>query len=356
MDRSRLALDVLRRLDPETAHRLTLWGLRRNLAWVSSKPDDPVLQISLWGRDFTNPLGLAAGFDKDAMAMAPLLALGFGCIEVGTVTPRPQAGNPRPRIFRLSRDEAIINRIGFAGDGMSAVAARLAAWRGRSGGLLGANVGKNRDSADAAADYASAAAALAPYADYLAINVSSPNTPGLRSLQDRQALESIIARVTGAVADAHAGRIPPLLVKIAPDLGAADLADIAAVATSGAIQGLIVGNTTVARPAGLRGRHKSEVGGLSGRPLFAPSTAVLAEMYRLTGGRVPLIGVGGIASAEDAYAKIRAGASLLQLYTALVYQGPALIQAIKDGLVQSLRRDGFARLSDAVGADHRGGG
>jgi len=356
VDITRPALAVLRRLDPETAHRLTLWGLRRNMAWVSSKPDDPVLRISLWGREFTNPLGLAAGFDKDAIAIGPMLALGFGYVEVGTVTPRPQAGNPRPRIFRLSRDEAIINRIGFAGAGVAAAAARLADWRGHSGGLVGVNVGKNRDSADAASDYAAAAATLAPYADYLAINVSSPNTPGLRALQDRRALEAIVVRVAGAVADAMPGRAPPLLVKIAPDLGAADLADIAAVAASGIIQGLIVGNTTVTRPAGLRGRHKSEVGGLSGRPLFAPSTAVLAEMYRLTDGQVPLIGVGGIASAEDAYAKIRAGASLLQLYTALVYQGPELIQAIKDGLAQTLRRDGFARLSDAVGADHCGGG
>jgi dihydroorotate dehydrogenase len=353
VDIALLALNAVRRLDPETAHRLTLWGLRRNLAWVASKPDDPVLRIGLWGREFTNPLGLAAGFDKDAEVMAPMLALGFGAVEIGTVTPRPQAGNPRPRIFRLIQDEAIINRIGFAGTGMAAVAARLAAWRGRSGGLAGVNVGKNRDSADAAADYAVAAATLAPYADYLVINVSSPNTPGLRALQDRRALETIIARVTGAVAEAVPGRVPPLLVKIAPDLGPADLADIAAVATSGTIQGLIVGNTTMARPAGLRGRHKNEVGGLSGRPLFAPSTAALAEVYRLTDGRVPLIGVGGIASAEDAYAKIRAGASLLQLYTALVYQGPALIQAIKDGLAQALRRDGFTCLSDAVGAAHR---
>ena len=356
MDITRRALDVLRHLDPETAHRLTLWGLRHDMAWVASKPDDPVLQISLWGREFTNPLGLAAGFDKDATVMAPMLALGFGSVEVGTVTPQPQAGNPRPRIFRLIQDEAIINRIGFAGDGMAAVAVRLAAWRGRSGGLVGVNVGKNRDSTDAAADYAEAAAALAPYADYLVINVSSPNTPGLRALQDRRALEAIVARVTGALAEAVPGRVPPLLVKIAPDLGPADLADIAAVATSGTIQGLIAGNTTLARPVGLRGRHKNEVGGLSGRPLFAPSTAALAEMYRLTYGQVPLIGVGGIASAEDAYAKILAGASLLQLYTALVYQGPALIQAIKDGLAQALRRDGFTRLSEAVGADHRGGG
>ena len=316
--------------------------------------DDSILGLRLWGRDFSNPLGLAAGFDKDARAMGPLLALGFGFVEVGTVTPRPQAGNPQPRVFRLPKDAAVINRIGFAGEGMAAAAARLAAWREKNGGgLVGVNLGMNRDSADAAADYAAAAGALASTADYLVVNVSSPNTPGLRALQDRRALERIVERVAGAVSTALPRRGPPLLVKIAPDLSNVDRADIAAVALSGAVQGLIVGNTTVARPAGLSGWHKTQSGGLSGRPLFAPSTAVLADMYRRTEGRVPLIGVGGIASAADAYAKVRAGASLLQLYTALIYQGPALIPAIKSGLAALLRRDGFARVADAVGADHR---
>ncbi len=354
MDTFRLAGALLRRLDPETAHRLVLWGLRRGLAPVADAADDPILAQRVWGREFPNPLGLAAGFDKDAVAIGPTLALGFGFVEVGTVTPRPQPGNRRPRIFRLPEDQAVINRIGFAGAGMAAAAARLRAWReAGGGGLVGVNLGKNRDSGDAAADYAAAAAALAPYADYLVINVSSPNTPGLRALQDRRALERIVERVAGAVSRVLPRRGPPLLVKIAPDLAAADLADIAAVATSGAIQGLVVGNTTVARPAGLRGRHKAQAGGLSGRPLFAPSTAVLAQMYRLTGGKVPLIGVGGVTGPEDAYAKVRAGASLLQLYTALIYRGPALIGAIKVGLARALRRDGFARLADAVGADHR---
>ena len=354
MDGFRLAGPLLRCLDPETAHRLTLWGLRRGLAPAARAVDDPLLHLRLWGRDFPNPLGLAAGFDKDACVMGPVLALGFGFVEVGTVTPRPQAGNPRPRVFRLAPDEAVINRIGFAGDGMAAVAARLAAWReAGGGGLVGINLGKNRDSDDAAVDYATAAGALAPYADYLAINVSSPNTPGLRALQDRQALERIVERVAGAVAKALSRRGPPLLVKIAPDLSEADRADIAAVARSGAVQGLIVGNTTVARPDGLTGRHKTETGGLSGRPLFSLSTDVLADIYRLTEGRVPLIGVGGIASGADAYAKVRAGASLLQLYTALIYQGPALIPAIKNDLASYLRRDGYIHLADAVGADHR---
>ncbi len=350
----RLAGTLLRCLDPETAHRLTLWGLRRGLSPVSRVADDPLLRTRLWGRDFPNPLGLAAGFDKDARAVGPLLALGFGFVEAGTVTPRAQDGNPRPRIFRLPDDAAVIHRIGFAGDGMAAVAARLRAWRAAGGtGLLGVNLGKNRDGADAAADYAAAAATLAPYADYLVINVSSPNTPGLRALQDRRALERIIERVAGAVSQALPRRGPPLLVKIAPDLTDADRADIAAVALSGAVQGLIVSNTTVARPADLHGRHRAQAGGLSGRPLFAPSTAVLADMYRLTAGKVPLVGVGGIAGAADAYAKVRAGASLLQLYTALVYQGPALIAAIKQGLAAHVRRDGFTGVAEAVGADHR---
>jgi len=349
-----LAGTLLRCLDPETAHRLTLWGLCRGYGPAAEAADEPILGLRLWGRDFPNPLGLAAGFDKDARAMGPLLGLGFGFVEVGTITPRPQAGNPRPRIFRLARDAAVINRIGFAGEGMDAAAVRLAVWRETSGGgLVGINLGKNRDSTDAAADYAAAAGALAPYADYLAVNVSSPNTPGLRALQDRRALERIVEQVAGAVSKTLARRGPPLLVKIAPDLSEADRADIATVALSGAVQGLIVGNTTVARPAGLSGRHKTQTGGLSGRPLFAPSTAVLADMYRRTEGRVPLIGVGGIASAADAYAKVRAGASLLQLYTALIYRGPALIPAIKSGLAVLLRRDGFAGLVDAVGADHR---
>jgi dihydroorotate dehydrogenase len=356
VDTFRLTGAVLRCLDPETAHRLTLWGLRRGFAPTAKAGDDSILGQRLWGRDFSNPLGLAAGFDKDARAVGPLLDLGFGFIEVGTVTPLPQKGNPRPRIFRLTPDEAVVNRIGFAGDGMAAGAARLAAWREAGGvGLIGVNLGKNRESTDAAADYAAAAGALAPYASYLAINVSSPNTPGLRALQDRRALERIIERVAGAVSTVLPRRGPPVLVKIAPDLSEADRADIAAVALSGAVQGLIIGNTTVSRPAGLTSRHRTQTGGLSGRPLFALSTAVLADMYRRTEGRVPLIGVGGIASAADAYAKVRAGASLVQLYTALVYQGPALIPAIKSGLAACLRRDGFASITDAVGADHRRG-
>ena len=360
MDRFYLARAVLSRLDPETAHGLTLRALRWGLGPASAGPDDPVLAIRLWQRDFTNPLGLAAGFDKNALAIGPMLRLGFGFVEIGSITPAPQPGNPKPRVFRLAEDAAVINRLGFPSQGVAAAKARIGRWRneaapgkGRRAGLLGVNLGTNRDSADPAAGYAEGARALAPFADYLAVNVSSPNTPGLRALQGRDELARIIERVRAAIADAPRAERPPLLVKIAPDLNAAQMAEIAAAALDLELDGLIVGNTTVARPDSLAGRHRGEAGGLSGQPLFAPSTRVLGEIYRLTQGRVPLIGVGGIGGAAEAYAKIRAGASLVQLYTALVYQGPGLIAEINAGLAEMLRRDGFSRMSEAVGADHR---
>jgi dihydroorotate dehydrogenase len=292
---------------------------------------------------------LAAGFDKNALVPGPLLDLGFGFVEVGTVTPRGQAGNRRPRVFRLAEDGAVINRLGFNNEGAEAVAGRLARWRQAGAGILGVNVGKNRASEDAAADYAAAARALGAYADYLVINVSSPNTPGLRALQGRAELLRLIERVRSGLA----GRALPLVLKIAPDLGEEDLADIAAVALEQQLDGLIATNTTVARPPGLGGRHRDEAGGLSGRPLFVPSTQVLGRVYRLTKGRLPLIGVGGLASGADAYAKIRAGASLVQLYTALVYEGPGLVQRIKAELATLLRRDGFGSVAQAVGAEFR---
>ena len=354
MDRFRLAAPLLSALDPETAHDLTLWALRRGLGARESGTDDPLLATNLWGRSFANPLGLAAGFDKDAAVIGPMLAMGFGFVEVGSITPRPQAGNPRPRVFRLREDAAVINRMGFPGAGQAEAARNLGDWRDRARpGLVGVNLGKNKDTAEAAADYAAGARALAPLADYLVVNVSSPNTPGLRALQDRHELEAILARVRAARDEASCDRSPPILVKIAPDLEPDDRAEIAALALEGGLDGLIVGNTTVQRPDGLRGRHRGEAGGLSGAPLFAPSTSVLAEMYRRTEGRVPLIGVGGVGGPDQAYAKIRAGAALLQLYTALVYEGPALIPRIKAGLASRLRRDGFASLVEAVGADHK---
>jgi len=344
---------LLRLLDPEVAHGLTLRALARGFGPRGDAPDDPILAVTLWGRGFPNPIGLAAGFDKNAAAVGPLFGLGFGFLEVGTITPRPQPGNPKPRVFRLPEDGAVINRLGFAGEGAEAAARRLARWRADGGGIVGVNLGRNRDSADAAADYAEGARALAAHGDYLVVNVSSPNTPGLRALQGRAELERLIPAVRAALAEARPGGAPPLLVKVAPDLAADDLADIAAVALEHGIDGLIATNTTVARPPDLKGRHRGEAGGLSGRPLFALSTRVLAELGRLTAGRVPLIGVGGVASGAEAYAKIRAGASLVQLYTGLIYQGPALVPRIKAELAALLRRDGFASVGAAVGADTR---
>ena len=338
----------MRALPPETAHRLTLAALAAGLGGRARKPDPPILATRLWGRDFPNPVGIAAGFDKDARAPEALLRLGFGFVEVGTVTPRPQPGNPRPRVFRLDADRALINRLGFNSGGLDPVVTRLQR-RDRGAGIVGVNLGRNRDSADAIADYAEGVRRTAALADYLVINVSSPNTPGLRDLQARTALADLLGRLIEA--RARTGAEPPLLVKIAPDLAPEECADIAEVALASGIDGIVVCNTTIARPTDLRGAPAGEAGGLSGRPLFAPSTAVLAAMYRLTRGRLPLIGVGGVAGAADAYAKIRAGASLVQLYTALVFAGPALLDEIKTGLPDLLRRDGFARLADAVGAD-----
>jgi dihydroorotate dehydrogenase len=347
MDIYKIAKPVIGLLDAENAHRLAVRALTWGLVPGEDAPDDPILASRLWGRDFPNPVGLAAGFDKNAEVADALLALGFGFVELGSVTPRPQAGNPRPRLFRLDEDRAVINRMGFNNDGLEAVAARLAA-RPRLG-LVGANLGKNKETEDAAADYQIGVARLAPLADYLVINVSSPNTPGLRALQSAEALEALARRAKAAMPKDKA---VPLLLKVAPDLTAEDRQDIARVALAEKLDGLIVTNTTLARPDGLRSRHKDEAGGLSGQPLFAPSTFALADFHRLTRGTLPLIGVGGVGSGRQAYAKIRAGASLVQLYSALVFEGPALVGRVKRELAQLLRADGFTSLAQAVGADH----
>jgi dihydroorotate dehydrogenase len=346
-----LARPLLRALPPEAAHRLTVAALAAGLGGSNRTLDPPELRQSLWELDFANPIGIAAGFDKDARAPEALLRLGFGFVEIGTVTPRPQPGNPKPRVFRLESDAALINRMGFNSGGLDRVIERMRAGRQRArAGIVGINVGKNRDTADAAIDYSEGVRRAAPFADYIVVNVSSPNTPGLRDLQARASLEALLLQVLAA--RDQSGARPPLLVKIAPDLTPAERTDIAAVALATALDGIIVSNTTVARPPELRSPQAREAGGLSGRPLFAPSTALLAEMYRLTDGTLPLIGVGGVASAEDAYAKVRAGASLVQLYTALVFAGPALLEQIKTGLAALLHRDGFASVGGAVGADH----
>lgn len=352
-----LARPLLHALPPETAHRLTLRALRAGLGPVDRTPDDPALAVDLWGLHFANPVGLAAGFDKDGEAPDALLDLGFGFVELGSLTPRPQPGNPRPRLFRLPAQRAVINRLGFNNGGQDGAARRLAN-RARPGrGPVGINLGKNKDSTDAAADYRAGVRALGPLADYLVVNVSSPNTPGLRALQGRAPLAELLTAVLAArreLAEAGQGS-PPLLLKIAPDLTEEDRADIAAVALELGLDGLIVSNTTIARPPGLPADLARETGGLSGAPLLAPSTEVLRAMARLTGGRIPLIGVGGIASGADAYAKIRAGASLVQLYTALIYDGPALIGRIKRDLAALLKADGFGSVAEAVGADVRPG-
>jgi dihydroorotate dehydrogenase len=338
-------------LPREAAHELSIRALEAGLGRLlidPVEPDPPILRQNLWGLDFTNPIGLAAGYDKDARAPDAIRRLGFGFVEVGTVTPRPQTGNPKPRVFLLDEDRAIVNRMGFNSGGLDVVVARLA--RRARAGIVGVNLGKNVDSADAAGDYAEGIRRTAPLADYLVINISSPNTPGLRALQARAPLASLLRHLLHV--RAQIGWQVPLLLKIAPDLTSAERGDIAQIALDAGIDGLIVANTTVARPAGLVSRHAAEAGGLSGRPIFAPSTAMLAEMYDRTQGRLPLIGVGGIASAVDAYAKIRAGASLIQLYTALVFDGPALVGRIKQEFAALLRRDGFASVAEAIGTAH----
>jgi dihydroorotate dehydrogenase len=331
-------------LDAERAHRLTIAALKR-LPTVGRPVADPVLASSVAGLAFPNPVGLAAGFDKDAEVPQQMLALGFGFVEVGTLTPRPQAGNPQPRLFRLVEDRAVINRMGFNNGGQDAALARLDAIRERAG-PIGVNIGANKDAANRIADYAAGARTMGRVADYLAINVSSPNTPGLRSLQDPAAL----AELLDGIREATGGLGPPMFLKVAPDLSPDEIDAIARCAVEGGVSGLIVGNTTVSRP-GLRSPQGGEAGGLSGAPLAALALDRLRAFRRATGGTLPLIAAGGIGDADAAYARIRAGASLVQLYSALVFEGPGLAVRIARGLAERLRRDGFAALRDAIGAD-----
>jgi dihydroorotate dehydrogenase len=336
---------LLRRMDAERAHELGLRALALGLAGHDATPDDPRLATRALGLSFRNPIGLAAGFDKDARVLAPLARLGFGFVEAGTVTPLPQPGNPRPRLFRLEEDRAVINRMGFNNAGLDAYVRRLAATP-RTGAVIGANVGINKEGADPERDYPALVAAVAPHADYIVINVSSPNTPGLRDLQGEARLRAILQAVAAGV-PAH----PPLLVKLAPDLSEAGLEAVVETAAGCGVAGLIVSNTTIARPPGLRSRHAAQAGGLSGAPLLAPSTAVLARVARLAAGRLVLIGAGGVATGRDVLTKLRAGASLVQLYTAFAYEGPALVGRLKRQLLAALAQDGFATVADAVGAD-----
>ncbi len=334
------SLPLLRWLDPEDAHRLAIQGLRL-LPPVRPKPDDPKLAVRAFGLNFPNPIGMAAGFDKSAEVPDALLRLGFGFVEIGSVTPRPQAGNPRPRLFRLERDEGVINRMGFNNDGAEAALRRLAA-RAHLGGIVGVNVGANKDSDDRTADYVRLIETFAPVASYFTVNVSSPNTPGLRNLQQSAALDDLLAKVIDARERVrkNAGD-SPVLLKIAPDLSLDELDDVVHIARSRRVDGMIVGNTTLARPSTLRETNRAkEQGGLSGRPLFRLSTRMVAETYVRVEGAFPLIGVGGIDSGGAALTKIRAGASLIQLYSSLVYKGLGLVDDIKRDLSSTLLRTG----------------
>ncbi len=334
---------ALFRADPERAHGLALAALRI-LPGRKPAPGGP-LACEVAGIAFPNPLGLAAGFDKDARVPDGVLRMGFGFAEVGSITPLPQAGNPRPRLFRLAEDRALINRMGFNNGGAAAAAERLRLRKYRPG-IVGVNIGANKDSPDRIGDYAIMARLMAPLARYLAVNVSSPNTPGLRALQDKGALAALL----DAVLAARGAGGPPVFLKVAPDLAPADIEDIARIALDKGLGALIVANTTISRPA-LRSRHADEAGGLSGTPLRELAQQRLRDFRQATGGAIPLIGVGGIASAEDAWARIRAGASLVQLYSAMVYEGPGIARRITKGLLRLMRRDGFASIAEAVGSE-----
>lgn len=344
-----LAKPVLFGLDAENAHCLTIKALKlRHRARPLAA--DPMLAMEVAGLHFPNPVGLAPGFDKNAEVIHAMPALGFGFAEVGTLTPRAQSGNDRPRLFRLVEDRAVINRLGFNNDGQEAAAARIKALR-NSGPvpLIGINIGANKDSTAegrAAQDYVRGVEHMAALADYLTVNISSPNTPGLRALQDKGALDALLA----AVMAARGNDAPPVFLKVAPDLEPADIDDIVALAHQHRLDALIVSNTTISRPADLRSSHAQQAGGLSGAPLCALSRQRLKDFVAAGSGAIPLVSVGGIASAEEAYARIRAGASLVQIYSAMVYEGPMLASRINRGLKRLLARDGFARLADAVGA------
>ena len=330
-------------LDAERAHQLSLAGLKA-VPLRAATPVAGPLASDVAGLRFANPLGMAAGYDKDGEVPDALLRLGFGFAEIGSITPLPQAGNPRPRLFRLIEDQAVINRMGFNNHGAEAAIVRLSARLGRPG-IVGINLGANKDSVDRIADYATMVRLMAPLASYLAINVSSPNTPGLRALQD----EGALAELVEAVLSARGPVGPPVFLKVAPDLAAAEIDSIARIALDQGLGALIVSNTTISRPA-LKSRHASETGGLSGAPLRDLAQQRLRDFRSATGGAIPLIGVGGIASADDAWARIRAGASLVQLYSAMVYQGPGVARTITRGLERLMRRDGFASIAEAVGS------
>jgi dihydroorotate dehydrogenase len=339
-------------LDPERAHNLTIKSLKSGLGNIFSakQSSDQILNTNVFGTPFDNPIGLAAGFDKNAEVMAAMLKMGFGFVEAGTVTPLPQAGNDKPRLFRLSEDQAVINRFGFNNAGLDPFERRLKTSKGI--GVIGANVGANKDTEDRTEDYVKGIQRLYGLCSYFTVNISSPNTPGLRALQSKSSLIDLVERVLKVREDKikDGAAYTPILVKIAPDLTSDDIRDIADVAMTSKIDGLIVSNTTITRPESLKSPLRKEIGGLSGKPLMKPSTATLRAIYQATDGKVPLIGVGGVTSGQDAIEKICAGASLIQLYSALVYEGPGLVNQINEDLAALLKQKGFKSVKDAVGS------
>ncbi len=340
-----LARPFLRAMDAEAAHLMGLKALKAGLYPADHSADDSSLAVTAFGLDFPNPIGIAAGFDKNAEVPDAVLNMGCGFAEAGTVTPLPQEGNPKPRVFRLMDDKAVINRLGFNNEGHQAVLRRVLARQ--KNGIVGINIGANKTSQDMVADYVKGVELFAPHATYLTVNISSPNTPGLRGLQERSQLEELIGRI--CTTREKSEKRPPLLLKIAPDLIDEELEDIAEVVLASAIDGVIVSNTTIARPP-LKSSHKEEAGGLSGEPLFVPATRMLARFYQATGGKIPLVGVGGINSTETAWEKFRAGASLIQLYTGLVFEGPGLPARIKQGLATRLRLEKHSSITEITGS------
>ena len=356
MDLYRGLKPLLFQIDPENAHNMGLKALKLGMVPPVPALSDPALEVRLWGLKFPNPVGLSAGFDKNAEIIGPAFKLRFGFVEAGTVTPRPQVGNPRPRVFRDPQNEAVINRMGFPNggvDGFKRNLEKFLAQTQRPAGVIGLNIGMNKDQTEPAKDYAALIRMLAPMADYLTVNISSPNTPGLRDLQKREPLTALLEALMEERAKTCKGNLPPLLVKLAPDLNAEQQAELAETLMDCKVDGVVLTNTTLDRPDSLPANFRDEKGGLSGKPLKEKSTALIRNFYKLTNGKLPIIGVGGISSGADAYEKIKAGASLVQLYTALVFQGPMVAYSINTALCDLLKQDGYASIAEAVGADHR---
>ena len=351
-----LARPVLFQIDPEKAHALALKALKAGILPAQERVNDPALEQVLWGLKFPNPVGLSAGFDKKAEVIGPMFKFGFGFVETGTVTPKAQEGNPKPRVFRDPKNGAVINRMGMPGEGMSAYKDNIEKFlsgKNRPPGVIGLNIGMNKTQSDPMKDYKVLIKMLAPMADYITINISSPNTPGLRDQQDPEVLSELMETVRAELAKSCGSHTPPVWVKLAPDLSEKQQEDLAATAIKAKIDALILTNTSLERPAHLSDGFRDETGGLSGTPIFEHATQVLRNFYTLTKGKVPLIGVGGISSAEHAYTKIKAGASLVQLYTGLIYKGPGIVHDINSGLLELLKADGYASVSEAIGAEHR---